>query len=64
MKRIIICLLLLLITGSFILTGCKGTEAPEHSGTESSAPVKEAEGFNPDEPAPVPEGTPPYEEVK
>jgi ABC-type oligopeptide transport system substrate-binding subunit len=61
MKKIMICLFLLLIVSTLLFaTACKETETPEPSKEKTSTLSPGDPDFNPDEPAPVPEGTPPY----
>ena len=61
MKRIIILICCLMISGMLLFTaGCEKSEPPEKSGEKASATSPEKPAFDPDEPAPVPEGTPKY----
>jgi len=53
MKKILILCLFLLVTGLLITSGCKKTEKTEPSKEDTSQTT-------PQEPAPVPEGTPKY----
>lgn len=62
MKKILSLICLLMCIGTLLLAaGCKksGTSETEDK-KAASAPAHESTEFNPDEPAPVPEGTPPY----
>ncbi len=59
MKKILSLICLLICISTLMLSaGCKksGTSEPE----DKTAPAHEKSGLNPDEPAPVPEDTPPY----
>ncbi len=61
MKKIVVLICYMLIMGLLLFsTGCKKSENPEHSGGKASNSTTEKPVLNPDEPAPVPEGTPKY----
>lgn len=61
MKQMIVLVISLIIAGSFLFTtSCKKAESPESSRDKTTASASQKPAFNPDEPAPVPEGTPPY----
>ncbi len=61
MKKVFICLISIVISVVLLSsTGCKKTEKPEHPENERLSKGSDDIKFNPDEPAPVPEGTPPY----
>ncbi|HDH05574.1 MAG TPA: hypothetical protein ENH01_07670 [Nitrospirae bacterium] len=61
MKKIIVVVISLIIAGSMLFTmGCKKAESPKPSPEKTSTSTPQGPAFNPDEPAPVPEGTPPY----
>ncbi|HDH53855.1 MAG TPA: hypothetical protein ENH24_05155 [Nitrospirae bacterium] len=61
MKEMIVLMGSLIIAGSLLFTtGCKKAESPEPSREKTSASAPQEPAYNPDEPAPVPEGTPPY----
>ncbi len=60
-KTIVFILSIIIVLGIFLLTiNCKQTKTPERSEERTSEPAPEKPAFNPDEPAPVPEGTPEY----
>ncbi len=61
MKIIMTLICCLIISGMMLFaTGCKKAETPEKSEEKTSLTSPEKPAFNPDEPAPVPEGTPKY----
>lgn len=61
MKRIMALMCCLIISGMMLFaSGCKKAEPPEKSGEKALATSLEKPAFEPDEPAPVPEGTPKY----
>ncbi|GBD95731.1 MAG TPA: hypothetical protein ENG83_04405 [Nitrospirae bacterium] len=61
MKQMIALVISLIIAGSLLFTtSCKKAESPESSRDKTTASAPQKPAFNPDEPAPVPEGTPPY----
>ncbi len=62
MKKILSLICLLMCISTLMLSaGCKKSGAPEPEDKKSAAePAHEESGVNMDEPAPVPEGTPPY----
>ena len=61
MKKImiLICYITFLVLLLFT-AGCKKTETPENPREKTTESFQGKPAFNPDEPAPVPEGTPKY----
>lgn len=61
MKKIMILICYIMIVGSLLFAaGCKKSENPGNSEDKTSDSYQEKPAFNPEEPAPVPEGTPKY----
>lgn len=61
MKKIVVLICYMIIMGLLLFSaGCKKSENPEHSGEKAPDSSTEKPALDPDEPAPVPEGTPKY----
>ena len=61
MRNVIILLLLICMSGILLVTvGCSNTEKTGTNREELTEAVPEKPAFDPDKPAPIPEGTPPY----
>jgi hypothetical protein len=61
MRKIISLIFPILIAGLLLFpVSCKKAEEPEPAEETTLSPGPAEPGFNPDEPAPVPEGTPEY----